>query len=191
MFHRLRRILFHAAAAGAALLLLAVLAFWPLSYFRYDRVAYRGPDGGYSVFSWAGRLGVSTGNYPYARGEFSHANFESDAARAWEAWSYMTSGVEATPGFRTRRFLGGEYRVTVPGNTFYPAHIILVPYSSLAILLTFVPAIWLLTRKRRRRHDRLAKGLCLECGYDLRAHRPGAKCSECGTATPNMTETKA
>jgi len=32
--------------------------------------------------------------------------------------------------------------------------------------------------------DRLSSGRCPKCGYDLRAHRPGEKCPECGSPVP-------
>lgn len=44
--------------------------------------------------------------------------------------------------------------------------------------LTAFPMLWLLRRSRRIRKE--AKGICLHCGYDLRAS-PG-RCPECGTA---------
>ena len=33
------------------------------------------------------------------------------------------------------------------------------------------------TRRKKRNH-------CTKCNYDLRAHKPGAKCPECGTPIP-------
>ena len=35
---------------------------------------------------------------------------------------------------------------------------------------------------KRRRAYRLRHNLCLNCGYDLRVHKPGDKCPECGTS---------
>lgn len=55
-----------------------------------------------------------------------------------------------------------------------------------------MPTIWLLTRKHRRRKDLLAKkGMCFNCGYDLRAHKPGDKCPECRTPISTKNEVKA
>lgn len=39
----------------------------------------------------------------------------------------------------------------------------------------------LLTRRQRRSHG---PSLCRKCHYDLRAHVPGGRCPECGTAIP-------
>jgi len=36
---------------------------------------------------------------------------------------------------------------------------------------------------------RIAAGHCAKCGYDLRAHRPGQRCPECGTPIP-LDETR-
>jgi len=41
---------------------------------------------------------------------------------------------------------------------------------------------------RDRRQHRRRLGLCEKCSYDLRAHKPGDRCPECGTVIP--TETK-
>ena len=47
-----------------------------------------------------------------------------------------------------------------------------------AFLMPCVP--WLLMHRRRRARARLVRGLCPDCGYDLRA-TPG-RCPECGAA---------
>lgn len=43
---------------------------------------------------------------------------------------------------------------------------------------------WIFMKRWRTSYDRYhrwKKNRCMECGYDLRAHRAGAKCPECGT----------
>ncbi len=70
--------------------------------------------------------------------------------------------------------------VGMPGLT---SRLIRVPDWFL-VLLTGSPLCCLLGYKRRTRLRRLRKGLCLHCGYDLRAHKPGQKCPECGTLIP-------
>jgi hypothetical protein len=50
-----------------------------------------------------------------------------------------------------------------------------IPAWALAAALALPPAIWMFRRIRRSRRD---KGLCLTCGYDLRA--TPERCPECG-----------
>lgn len=54
------------------------------------------------------------------------------------------------------------------------------PYWPWAGLAAILPAVVLLRRERRRR--RLAAGLCVRCGYDLRESRES--CPECGETIP-------
>ena len=59
----------------------------------------------------------------------------------------------------------------------------IVPYchsGSRSALATL--ALWQLISPAARRRKRLANGLCLRCGYDLRAS--AARCPECGTPVP-------
>ena len=61
-----------------------------------------------------------------------------------------------------------------------------VPHCLAAVLLA-LPAAGLLTRRlarRRRLRLRLGRGLCIACGYDLRATTPGGRCPECGAPAP-------
>jgi hypothetical protein len=53
------------------------------------------------------------------------------------------------------------------------------PYWSVAVALGALPAFVPLVRRYRRRVRRRRDGLCLRCGYDLRA--TSGRCSECGT----------
>jgi len=68
-----------------------------------------------------------------------------------------------------------------------PGFAVVIYYGWLLILFLLLPAIRLLisTTRRLRHHFRtrraLAKKLCLNCSYDLRAHFPGQRCPECGT----------
>jgi hypothetical protein len=52
------------------------------------------------------------------------------------------------------------------------------------MLVTALPALWLvIARRRLRRSRRIAAGLCIKCAYDLRASTD--RCPECGARIPS------
>ena len=53
------------------------------------------------------------------------------------------------------------------------------PFWPWAVLFAILPCVWGVGRWRAAR--RVGTGLCPVCRYDLRAHRAGDKCPECGT----------
>ena len=77
----------------------------------------------------------------------------------------------------------------LPGNSgpsFRVNRIQGLPYWAVAVAGLVLPAaratpIVIVTKRKRRR---IALGLCIHCGYDLRAHGPGQRCPECGTPVP-------
>jgi hypothetical protein len=84
-------------------------------------------------------------------------------------------GISSSLDPRLARLLAEHYSVPA----WFPLGL-----SALASLLLFFPArrAWPTTARRRA-------GLCLTCGYDLRAHQPGDKCPECATIKPAPTPT--
>jgi len=71
-----------------------------------------------------------------------------------------------------------------------------VYYGYFVALALLIPILRLLSlafknirQSRRLRRLRLV-GLCPNCSYDLRAHKPGDRCPECGTAIPLISEGK-
>jgi len=55
----------------------------------------------------------------------------------------------------------------------------ILPFWILIAATLIAPArtVW----RTGRRNRRIAASLCLQCRYDLRMHRPGDRCPECGT----------
>lgn len=83
----------------------------------------------------------------------------------------------------TRERLGfgwGDYSMFSPnptgGGFKFEYSVVAIPYWPLLVMTAIAPAIWL--RRRWVLHHRWKLGLCLACGYDLRAS-PG-QCPECG-----------
>ena len=65
------------------------------------------------------------------------------------------------------------------GATSRETHVT-VPLWSVALATGIGPAAWLIRWRKRCRRLCVAQGLCLRCGYDLRASPE--RCPECGTA---------
>lgn len=58
---------------------------------------------------------------------------------------------------------------------------LILPYWVPAVVMGILPTLWLVRRRTEARRRRRAEaGLCVKCGYDLRAG--GATCPECGSA---------
>ena len=165
---------------GTSLLLcIGTLLLWGRSYFTHDFVEQhrrgdlhgRKYDDIRGVFSGGGSIGVG-----YVRIQHPVMPGFSDE---WE----FASGGQPTP-FPTRfRLLGFSYcNMTLPGGPQRgPAHLVgfAAPHALFAALLAIGPGIaarrfWL----ARRRRLRIARGLCVACGYDVRAS--AERCPECG-----------
>jgi hypothetical protein len=58
-----------------------------------------------------------------------------------------------------------------------------VPLWIFLLLFAFIPNLYLIAILRRR--SRCWRSLCVTCGYDLRVHKPGERCPECGTLIPD------
>jgi hypothetical protein len=69
-----------------------------------------------------------------------------------------------------------------PGmNTGQYAYHLRLPAWGLVLVFLILPALWYLLKRRRQRRNeyRRAQGLCVACGYDLRASTD--RCPECGS----------
>ena len=97
-------------------------------------------------------------------------------------WSSRPPVSTPTPGQGLWQKLGFYYR----GDTFEDTYLS-VPFWSLAAVTGLPLLLSATTWRRRHRALRRRKGLCVHCGYDLRAtpHR----CPECGRAASASSET--
>jgi hypothetical protein len=155
-----RRRLFAGVSVLSLILCLATVGLWVRSYWAHD-VFYR-----YSGGAKGFQLHSSTGDVVVYLGRNSPG-----VARA-DGWHHF-----AQPTFRS---------VTIPMFRFDRAPlesgfkwIIGTPHWLPALLFALAPAWWLLGPWRRQ-SKRRKLGLCLNCGYDLRA--TPARCPECGHA---------
>jgi hypothetical protein len=190
---RPRRI-FSTVFAGLSLLLgLAIGGLWLRSYFRADawsRSNYA--EAGHeiracSVASQRGRAGVI-----FMRLWFDPARVKTEA-KGSEGTVYIPNlmafgyknewwavKLDLTPPAAERWWerLGLYVRTTdVPGLPVGLWQVnVTVPYWMLVVVFLIGPGVWGVGWWRRRR--KIRKGLCVNCGYDLRASE--GRCPECG-----------
>ena len=168
---RLRSVL----AATCAVLCVLVVAAWVRGYFVSDTVGFglARPDwtlsaGGF--MSGRGGLGFAVmSGMPYEKqidGPFYHR----------EAVGYA-GGLGNEPA---RRAAMGFLYVRLPPTSYGRGWAVAVPLWSLLLLLAPWPAWHLRTVWRDGPARRRRLGLCVRCGYDLRAS--AERCPECGEA---------
>ena len=162
-----RSIMSLALLVALALSVLCVRSFW-----RNDSLFIeRGPRG-YFVASVRGRVGVIevSGQQWHPR-RFHFASYE-------RTHSAVLSSIVKSPDTKDLFILlSGSGKL--PGN-FGQSRWIAFPYLTplipcAAVSITMLTRVW---RRRRRSH----RGLCGQCGYDLRAS--SGRCPECGCEAP-------
>ena len=153
---RFRHTLLNLASIVSALLFIATVILWPRSYRNPQSIAERDSldlthtDPLYWVISNPGRL-----------------TFCRQVGKDWPnpRQRFELLGLEFAGGWN-----GGSSLINL-----------LVPYWMLALAMALLPAQRLFAwrgARRGRRRERL--GLCVTCGYDLRAS--SGRCPECGAA---------
>ena len=85
-------------------------------------------------------------------------------------------GIYGFDGFET--YWLPSFTAIYPRNLMIPFRSVTIPLWMLCLLFAALPAYSLPPIRRRRKRKKL--GLCLKCGYDLRASRD--RCPECGEA---------
>ena len=193
LLRRLSRLLLNLLTALSLVLFLAVAVVWVRGQFVSDRLFRYGVDvdgAGARMISetWFGGRGVvaygrsTMGGKP----EHLHANLRNMHRRAPGGRMPRHVTIPAThPFFEAGVFekwfkyerRGGK--MPGPSGQAWSMFRVVVPLWAVAAPLAVLPVVraW---RWRRRRAQRAA-GLCLRCGYDLRA-TPG-QCPECGAVS--------
>jgi hypothetical protein len=141
-------------AAAAFLLTLGVIA---ASFFLRPSVTWGHERGVYSLQLDRGTVIF----FDYTR---------QDLARQPLAWRVLRAGEEARAG---RWVLGFVYNAATPSNPIFFAG---VPLWAVAVPLAFASVVF---ATKARGEGRARRGLCVRCGYDLRATPD--RCPECGS----------
>jgi hypothetical protein len=169
-----RRRLFTICSAISLLLCCATVVIWVCSYWRgcaiglYDTQAAAGPRLSYYARSYWGCIELNRYSTPHA--SRSGTPLRGFRAVAWESPGKSYQGV-----FQLNTVAGA------PASTIVQLRF---PNWLAAILFAIAPTYWLLVGPRRRRAKRRKLGLCLHCGYDLRATPD--RCPECGAVARSL-----
>ncbi|CAN5510207.1 hypothetical protein BH09PLA1_BH09PLA1_28100 [soil metagenome] len=175
----LRRRLFASVSVLSLILCLATVAAWCRSD-RYSRqLSFRGVNNGTVHAYWAT---VQFGRIYLLSNHFARTP-DWVGATGWSCGS-----VQLTLPATDREFDDWVLRSLVDlryVDAGGGARGIILPIWLPALLFALAPIYWLLG-PRRRLAKRRRLGLCLHCGYDLRA-TPG-RCPECGSAVGCISE---
>ena len=167
MKRRLFPKLFPILAAGSLGLAIAVARLWGVSYWWVTETMH--------VSTGDGERNIKLYGVTSAPGALVLSRAEGFADLGSGGWSF-----QAWPrDFMDFRWTQGLW-FAHESNVIYET--LLIPDWFLTLLLLILPAVWLRRFRSERRKQR--EGLCLVCGYDLRAHVPGQLCPECGMVVP-------
>jgi hypothetical protein len=194
---RLRRVIFNLFTLLSLLLFIGSAALWVRSYFNTDFAEAVGFDTYTLASSSSGRvrLRVCT-NYPaeFYWGVKPHPRFfahhETLAVGVGTDWSTVPI---PKASFDWRRFGMMLVREHDPsGSATSGAAItttyVVIPLWLASIVAAVAPANWIYRHRLSRKAMRRRLGLCITCGYDLRA--TPERCPECG-AVPEATDLSA
>lgn len=197
-----RRRRFAALSAVSLMLAVATLLLWARSYCRLDQVHFAAGRQCWFVSSLGGALDVDV----YLECPLSDGLGRGVSSVHWGVLSHPVtvpgSGLEPSQcgqltmiGYTDQvLFNVGGMRVhhgqwmaiqeqdsTASGARWHPGVGLSVAHGPIVLLLLMMPSMQLLHWNRR--HNRFRRGLCLICGYDLRASVK--RCPECGTPMPD------
>jgi hypothetical protein len=192
----MRRSFPHLALTLSILLFVAVSALWVRSYYGRDQIGIwsRRPEGGrvverrYGVFSAGGVMAVAGGTLSrssdaYLQDEGTSPGAPVDGA-GWTddapTWPHGLMDDFSILGFHW----DSDGTQDVDGRYVVERTYVRIPFWPFALASLVLPARRLIGALRRwLRSRRLSRrGLCVRCGYDLRATPD--RCPECGAARP-------
>lgn len=180
MMPHMRRRFFYLVAALSALLWGATPTLWVRSYWSDDTIPLgtRGDtihlnEGGKQADFGKERFYARSNKGVLELGMYRQVSFSMSAFAQLKNhdWRFIELG------YRTERY-----------GAIVRAWHVAVPYWLVWLSITAVWLPWFVRwLKQVRRMRRKNRGLCLNCGYDLRASRE--RCPECGTAIAQVDET--
>ncbi len=176
-----RRIL--AGLSGVSLILLVLFAaLWVRSIWRIDEVGLNsGEKRRYEIASLAGSLRIARFEGENSPVPPALTTVPTSAASDWDLGA--TVKTMGTPSYASTGYAGFHHeKGTMMGPDFQTMSFAAwsVPYWALCVPLSILPLFRIIGYLRWRKRSK--RGLCLSCGYDLRAstHR----CPECGAEIP-------
>jgi hypothetical protein len=171
----MKRRLLNFLTLASLLLCVAAAATWARSYWRMDQIVWWSPDRAVAAYYDHGRV------YLAAVSGFRHSN---------QGWERVSRDVAGQPGVWERDAAGFNSSVSLLGFGYGNADRVMgiaerlrlftVPHWFLFLAFAILPAARGARALRRRRRLLRAAGLCVRCGYDLRA--TPQRCPECGAS---------
>ena len=174
-----------------SVMLLLVLAIWVRSYWRCDSLMWTDSRRFINLISSGGRLNVTETFW-----DSGTASPPGWSASSWSRTQRRPHWERVDEPYNRRRLAGFEWsdalwpmsddQLTVFFHV--PTYrLVAVPYWFIAVLLS-LPFVRTLVVTRRR-HRRMARQLCPDCGYDRRASPE--RCPECGSTDESRTPSAA
>ena len=170
----MKRRLFTILSALSLVLCIGTATMWVRSYSAGDTILYHGQD---ETYSWSVWLRWVRGTVSF---EVYRFKIPSDRASTyavgfeWTWWEEPWFQLPDESWWNRRGFFWEDRTDEVEGGGLG------VPCWLGAVAAGVMPALWLRQSwQRRRQRFRERHGLCLTCGYDLRA--TPERCPECGT----------
>ncbi len=176
------RFLFTVLAGLSAIILVLVLGFWIRAYWAVDCLNYlyvepRPSEMFHTQFNAVSYMGLIYVGF----GETHHP--VGVTANRPNGWVYSRGALQPAPNDWIEGLTRFEFRIDVqPASMPSPGKYthVMIPAWFVALIAVPLPIVWVRSRLRNWRRQRA--GLCLTCGYDLRASQD--RCPECGTAIP-------